>query len=55
MNYEIVNQNGVFWILETQTDHFIRSFISFHDARMYMNKLNSGYAFDGWTPKFFIK
>ena len=55
MNYEIVNENGLFWVMETQTEHFIRSFVFFKDAKMYMNKLNAGGAFDGWTPKFFLK
>ena len=55
MNYEIVNENGLFWVMETQTEHLIRSFVFIKDARMYMNKLNAGGAFDGWTPKFFLK
>lgn len=55
MNYEIVNNNGIFQVVESQTEQLIKSFVFFRDAKEFSKKLNNGCGFSGWTPNFFLK
>jgi hypothetical protein len=56
-NYTLVegDEKSLYFIKEAKTGHVIRAFRSFSDARKFMNHLNKGIGFDGWTPNFFLK
>ena len=56
-NYIIVKDpvSGLHQVKEVKTEHIIESFQYFSDAKILTSKLNKGLAFDGWTPKFFLK
>ncbi len=56
-NYIVVKdaESGLHLVKETKTEHIIDSFRYVSDARVLASKLNKGLAFDGWTPKFFLK
>ena len=56
-NYKIVEgeDKSLYYIKENKTEHIIRSFKEFNEARRFMVSLNKGAAFDGWTPKFFLQ
>lgn len=53
-NYAIVEDKNTFIVKEVKTDHIVGSFKKICDARAFMNKMNAGHGFDGWTPKFFL-
>ena len=55
MNYEVVNNCGSFNVVETTTEQTIESFKNFSEAKKMAGNVNLGYAFDGFTPKFFLK
>lgn len=44
-----------FEVVELLTDQAIKSFETFQDARKFAKSLESGQAFDGWTPTFMVK
>lgn len=56
--YRIVLRSDVqdfLWLIyETQTEQYIASFFFVEDAQDYMRFLNSGGAFDGFTPSFVL-
>lgn len=56
-NYTIVEgeNRSLYYVKEKKTGHVIASFAEFCQARAFMVKMNNGLAFDGWTPKFFLK
>ena len=55
MNY-VVKKNKKQWsVTEKQTDLSIRSFSQKKDAVVYLNFLNGGGAFDGFTPPFMVR
>ena len=56
-NYVVVKdqETGLHLVKEVKTEHIIESFQYFSDAKVLTTKLNRGLAFDGWTPKFFLK
>lgn len=54
MNYRVV-EGANFTVVETATDHIIKSFKTLKDAKTFMRHLNLGGAFDGWTPNFILK
>ena len=55
MKYKMKEDNGFWNIIETPTQHVIRSFKDREEAKKYMRNLNFGAVFDGWTPAFFLK
>jgi hypothetical protein len=55
MNYKIVEKNNIWHVIETQTEHLIKSFFDQKEAKSCQRHLNFGGAFDGWTPNFFLK
>ena len=55
MNYEVVNETGLFNVVEKDTEQVIKEFVFLNEARAFAKKLNNGLAFDGWTPEFFLK
>lgn len=55
MNYDISRMNNDFVVLEKQTGYNIKAFSSQKKAFEYCCFLNSGGAFDGFTPEFVIK
>jgi len=56
-NYNIVEgeNKSHYYIKEMKTGHIIASFSKYCDARSFIVKMNKGYAFDGWTPNFFLQ
>lgn len=46
--------NG-FDVVELATDQAIKRFETFQDARNFAKTLESGHAFDGWTPSFMLQ
>lgn len=56
-NYIVIKdaESGLHLVKETKTEYIMGSFHYFGDARVFASKLNKGLAFDGWTPKFFLK
>jgi hypothetical protein len=58
MKYEIrpINMNGDFlWeVHETATDHTIDRFFFEEDAADLAEALESGFGFNGWTPRFVL-
>lgn len=55
MNYEVVNESGLFNVIEKSTEQVIKNFVFANEARAFAKKLNNGLGFDGWTPEFFLK
>lgn len=54
MNYKIMNDTGVFKVVETATAQTIRSFTQHSEAKKFLRHLNLGGGFDGWSPSFMI-
>lgn len=55
MNYQVVNDAGLFHVVEVETEQVIKDFVFLNEARAFAKKLNNGLGFDGWTPNFFLK
>ena len=55
MKYKMIDVNGVWNIVETQTDHVVATIKNKDEAKKRMRNLNFGAVFDGWTPAFFLK
>lgn len=55
LNYKIIDNQGVFDILETTTDQIVKSFSDNQEARKLLRHLNLGGGFEGWTPTFFLQ
>lgn len=55
MNYDISRNKDTYNVLEKQTGYNIKSFSSQKKAFEYCCFLNSGGAFDGFTPEFILK
>lgn len=55
-NYNIFVDDEFRWcIYEQKTEHVVASFFFQDDALDYMEFLEDGGAFDGWTPEFIIR
>lgn len=57
-NYMILytsKRNEKYFIIEETTQQTITSFKTVKEAKNYLNFLNKGGFFDGWTPAFFLK
>ena len=55
MNYEVIDELEMYSVLETTTNQVIKTFKNFSEAKKMATDLNLGYAFDGFTPNFFLK
>ena len=55
MNYKIMNDTGVFKVVETATAQTIRSFTQQSEAKKFLRHLNFGGGFDGWSPSFLFR
>ena len=55
MKYKMVQVDGMWSVVEQSTDHVIAIFIEKDEAKKFMQTLNFGAVFDGWTPAFFLK
>jgi hypothetical protein len=60
MNYyvmplKIADQNFVWCVMENKTEQLIRAFEFEDDAEDYSEFLNTGGAFDGFTPSFVLR
>ena len=44
-----------YYVVERATDQTIKAFDDISDARAYAKSLESGRAFDGWTPAFILQ
>lgn len=56
MNYEIRhNPENTFSIMENVTNQVIYTYNLLCDAKVMLRHLNTGGAFDGYTPNFFLK
>ena len=55
MNYNVIEEEGVWSVMETQTEHLIGKFFDKKEAKTLQRHLNFGGGFDGWTPNFFCK
>jgi hypothetical protein len=57
MKYDIIDlgDEGLYCIRELTTDKIIMASDHQKVAETYMNRLNHGFGFDGWTPNFFIQ
>jgi len=54
MNYRVVE--GInFTVVETATDHIIKTYKTLKEAKSFMRYLNLGGGFDGFTPEFILK
>lgn len=55
MNYVVKKSKKNWAVIEKQTDQEVRMFPQKKNAIEYLNFLNGGGAFDGFTPSFMIK
>ena len=55
LNYKIIENKGVYDILETTTEQIIKSFSDNQEARKLLRHLNLGGGFESWTPTFFLQ
>jgi hypothetical protein len=53
-NYKIVQNKRSYTVVETATNHNIKTFSLARDAKAFMRHLNLGGGFDSWTPQFFL-
>lgn len=54
MNYVVESYEKGYYVKEVQTNQVIAVYGEMCNARKMANHLNSGAAFDGWTPNFFL-
>ena len=54
--YDVIDleDEGLYCIREIPTDRIIMASDRSQTAREYVNRLNRGAGFNGWTPEFFI-
>jgi hypothetical protein len=52
--YSYVKENGEFLIKERATGYTVRYFFDLDQTKKFIKHLNSGGAFAGWTPNFFL-
>jgi hypothetical protein len=53
MSYRVHEENGIFKIIEKDSDLVVQVKKSKDDATKLCRTLNLGSGFDGWTPPFF--
>jgi len=56
-NYKIVEAENktLYHIKEVKTEHIIKTFSNFSEARKFLTHLNKGGGFAGWSPNFIVK
>ena len=55
MNYFVKRDSSSYNVVEKATDHVVGSYARHDDAKNTSKRLNSGVAFDGWTPAFILQ
>ena len=55
LNYIVESSSNQYNVIETHTNHLIKTCKAYKDAKELMRHLNLGGAFDGWTPNFILK
>lgn len=55
MSYRVQKENGIFLIVEKDTDQIIRRCGCEREARDLCRSLNLGSGFNGFTPSFFLQ
>lgn len=56
MRYYVTKvKENLFNVVEKETGIVVYSYSEYKPARIHALDLESGYAFDGWTPPFFVK
>jgi hypothetical protein len=55
MTYRVEKENGVFLVIEKDTDQIVFDCGCENEARDYCRVLNLGSGFNGYTPSFFLQ
>ena len=55
MNYYVLDEDGIYVVVEKQTNNVVKRSASRRDAIAYTLFLSNGGGFDGWTRKFALR